>query len=163
MKKLRIRDREIHVVTGIVFTLLLTLALFHYEFGCATGGNLQKTGYDILASAKVTYDTTLTALGDMQKQGKLSDSDVQKILSVARPYYLAYQTALSAYNVYNANVSAQSQDAFVATMAELSKQLGNMIALLDQYGVDSTQPKTLQANIKAKIPQPKTNVVIPNK
>ncbi len=119
-----------------VLTVLLVIS-------CATT-SFQKAGYDILSTAKVTYDTTLSALGALQKQGKLSDSDVQKVLSVARPYYLAYRAALAAYNVYYANPTPQTQADFTKLLGDVSTQLALFIPILDQYMIETTNLKLLQ-------------------
>ncbi len=103
---------------------------------CAT---FDKNAFTTLGVAKTAYTQGMSALGDLQRQGKLSDADVQKILPVARIYYQAYLVAESAYEVYHANPTVANQDQLIALLNDAAAKLGQLSAILTQYNVAVTQ------------------------
>jgi hypothetical protein len=115
---------------------LMAVVLLATLFSCAT---FDKNAYSTLSTAKITYDTTLSALGDLQRQGKISDADVQKIIKIANIYRTAYLAAVSAYEVYHNNPSVTNQDQLLQLLSDVSAALGQLIPLLAPYNI-TVQP-----------------------
>lgn len=119
-----------------VFIGLLAVVLLVSLLSCAT---FDKNCYSTLASAKVAYTSTMSALGDLQRQGKITDADVQKILPPARIYYQAYIVAELAYEVYHANPTVANQDQLIALLTDTATKLGALSQVLLQYNLTVTQ------------------------
>lgn len=106
--------------------------------GCATT-SFDKQAYTTVASAKTVYDTTMSALGNLQAQGKLSDADIQKILPIARIYYQAYLVAEAAYEVYHKSLSSTDQDKLITTLTDAAAKLSSLSAILVPYNITVQQ------------------------
>jgi hypothetical protein len=104
--------------------------------GCATLTQQQKVdeaAYKTLASARVTYDQSMSVIADLNKQGKISKDQMQKILSVARAYYNLYQAALKEYVAYH-NVPTPDQEvAMQNALGLMSKALVEVLGVYNEF------------------------------
>jgi hypothetical protein len=124
------RKRSFTLSGLMVMAFLVMLILT----ACATT-SFDKTSFDALTIAKTTYDQSLQAMGDLQKQGKLTDAQVQSILKVADIYYVALKAAVSAWQVYHNNPSAANSDQLTALMNDAAAKLAQLLPVLSQYSV----------------------------
>lgn len=126
-------------LSASVVAVILVAALI----GCATTSTTVTTTpaqqydlnfYKILAGAKAAYDTAFTVLGDLQKQGKLSDADAKKATDAGSVFYLSYLVAVSSYEIYHKQVVAApnqvptNQSTLESQLNELSNKLAAFLA-----------------------------------
>jgi ABC-type glycerol-3-phosphate transport system substrate-binding protein len=111
-----------------VVLVLMTLLLA----GCAT---FDQNTYKSLNIAKVTYTQTMSALGDAYKAGKISEAQKDVIIKVANVYYVAYNAAVKAYEVYHNNPTVTNQDQLIALLNAAAVKLGELIPLLSELNV----------------------------
>ncbi len=98
---------------SVMFLALIMLV------ACATN-SFKSTTYKTLASSKASYEQTMLAVQDMQKQGKLSQKDADMVGKVGDIFYTAYLTALAAYNGYVADPSATNQQKVTVNCTEMA-------------------------------------------
>jgi ABC-type glycerol-3-phosphate transport system substrate-binding protein len=103
--------------------------------GCAT---FDQNAYKSLNTAKITYTQTMSALGDAYKAGKISVAQKDAIIKVANVYYVAYNAAVKAYEVYHANQTVTNQDQLIALLNDAAAKLGELLPLLS--GLDVPVP-----------------------
>ena len=112
------------VLIGFVVLVLLASLV-----SCAS---FDTNAYKSLAIAQSSYDTGMKAVGDLQKQGKLSSQQIKIIWDAANGYYMAYLTAVSAYQVYHQTKAATDQDKLLTALTACSAQLGALIPIIAQ-------------------------------
>jgi ABC-type glycerol-3-phosphate transport system substrate-binding protein len=100
--------------------------------GCAT---FDQNAYKSLNTAKITYTQTMSALGDAYKAGKISEAQKAVIIKVANVYYVAYNAAVKAYEVYHNNPTVTNQDQLIALLTDAAAKLGELTPLLQGLNV----------------------------
>ena len=110
--------------------MLMVMAML--VVGCA---NFDQNAYKTLNTAKVTYTQTMSALGDLYKQGKITEAQKNNIIAVANVYYLAYNAAEKSYEVYHSNQTVANQDQLIALITDAAAKLGELLPLINGLGV----------------------------
>jgi hypothetical protein len=113
----------------ISLTMVLVLVVL------AACASFDQNAYKSLRIAKTSYDTTLSALGDLYKAGKLSEAQKDNIIKVAKVYFVAYQAAVRAYEVYHNTPSVENKDQLIALMTYAADKLGELLPLIQGLGV----------------------------
>ena len=103
--------------------ILLVLMLV----ACATD-QFKTTTYKTLASSKATYEQTMLAAQDMQKQGKLAQKDADMIGKIGNIFYTGYLAAYAAYDAYVKDPSATNQQKTTDALAAASTKLGAFLS-----------------------------------
>jgi len=80
-----------------------------------------------LAISFQTYDSTLNALSDMDRQGLLTMEQRDKAIELGRLYKLAHNGAVSALLQYQSDETPDAKQRYLTAAAEASKQLAALI------------------------------------
>ena len=111
MKKQAYRN---YIVLCIILSCILT-------FGCAHQPQTpEQIGYKTLSTAAEVYETTMSAMGDLYKQGKLSESDKDKVIDVAKIYWSTYHSATLAMDVWMRTKNADDKIVLDKAITELT-------------------------------------------
>lgn len=106
-------------VTCIVLLLLVACASF------------TQNSYKALTVSQQTYDAALSALGDLYKQNKLTETQKDKAIQIGNLYKQAHNEAVTALLRYDASSDQTSQEAqkaaYMKAIAEASKQLSALL------------------------------------
>ena len=116
--------------------LFITIAIAGYLLsGCA---GFTKDAYRSLAVSQQTYDTALSVMGDLYKEGKVTVEQKDKAIQLGRAYKTAHNTAISALAFYEEVGTDQSKQAYLtaATNAArlLSELMGYVQPLIEKGG-----------------------------
>ncbi len=113
------------------FRFMTIIALFCLLIAaCAT---VEKTTYTTLTVSQTTYDTTLSALGDLYKQGKITDDQKQEIIDKAREYKTAHNLAVTAFLKYKQSGVAADEEDYLVTLSKATSLLAEFIELARPY------------------------------
>lgn len=112
-----------YLLLAVVVTSLIACATF------------DKNAFTTLSIAKTSYNAIMSSLSDLQKQGKISQVDVNKIYPYTVAYYNAYLVAESAYEVYHKNPTVQSQNQLTNLLIDASKKLAELAPLLQPFNI----------------------------
>lgn len=114
-------------VLSIAAVLVLAMAVI---WGCA---DFTRNAYRTLAVSQATYDGTLTTLGSLYKEGKMTEEDKAKAVELGRLYKNAHNDAVSALEAYvlaPKETEVEAKDAYIAAASKASVTLANLIAYL---------------------------------
>jgi hypothetical protein len=92
-------------VTRQKFQILLVLMIFGFVVaGCQTtpqpAPSATKVAYSTIKSSAIAYDAVMSALGDLDKQGKISTEQKSMIIKYGSKFWAAYHTSVDALIAY---------------------------------------------------------------
>jgi hypothetical protein len=105
-------------MVGVIFLVLFTLS-------CAT---FTTTSYRTLAISNQTYDTTLTAMGALYKEGKITEEQKNEIIDLGRQYKKAHNDAVDIVVAYEEAGGVGDKDAVSAAVLKASGALADLIS-----------------------------------
>lgn len=112
----------------VALVLFMSVALV----SCA---NFAKNSFRTLSVSKATYDTVLTAAGDLYREGKLTDEQKQEFIDVGEIYRDAHQTAADAMIAYMTTDSAEDKDKAEVALLKFQEVMSKLLALAVKYGI----------------------------
>ena len=94
----RIRNKK-------AFQFLMVLLLIGFVASCSTAPNANQpapiqTAYNTIKSAAIAYDAVMSALGDLDRQGKITLNQKAIVLNYGGKFWRAYHTAVDALYTY---------------------------------------------------------------
>jgi hypothetical protein len=101
--------------------LLVVLALV----ACAT---FTRDAYRTLTVSQQTYDTTLSVMGDLYREGKVTEAQKAKAIELGRAYKLAHNGAVAALVRYEEQGGQANKDAYMGAAADAAKALSALLA-----------------------------------
>ena len=109
---------------------IVTIGVIVLIAACAS---FSQNAYKSLAVSQQTYDATLSALGDLYKQGKVSEAVKTKVIEAGTLYKTAHNQAVQALLNYDMAVTQADQEqmkkVYMTQIAEASKQLAVLLEL----------------------------------
>jgi predicted transcriptional regulator len=85
---------------------LIMMVLTFMAYGCASTQSTEETqsptkiAYTTIKSAAIAYETVMSALGDLSKEGKITDEQKTMIIEYGNKFWTAYHTAVDALYAY---------------------------------------------------------------
>uniref|UniRef100_A0A6M3JKZ3 Uncharacterized protein n=1 Tax=viral metagenome TaxID=1070528 RepID=A0A6M3JKZ3_9ZZZZ len=110
-----------------VLMMAMVMLLLMYGAACE---DYFLNSYKTLAISKQTYDTTLSVLGDLYKQGKLTVDQKDKSIELGRIYKEAHNVATLALFAYDASKNTTDKEAFEAAMSVAAKRLTEFLTFV---------------------------------
>ncbi len=118
--------KQVHKTAAVVF-LALAVAL---TAGCA--GDPGLTAYKVMHTTGVAYNRAMQSAGDMYSQGQISDEQAAKVVELMRPFYLAYQEAVVALEIYESTKGVGDRDKLLKALKTLSEKSAEVQAYIDE-------------------------------
>lgn len=110
---------------AMVAALLITIAVLGYlSSGCST---FTRDAYRSLTVSQQTYDTALSVMGDLYREGKVTAEQRDKAIQLGRAYKTAHNTAVSALAFYEEVGTDQSKAAYLAAATAAAKTLSELM------------------------------------
>ncbi len=109
------RKKSLFLVMVLVWVMLAACATFDLN------------AYKSLESARVTYNQTMSAAGQMWMEGRLTQAQVTEIQKIGNVYYSTYGMARNAYEVYHANPSPAGEGNLTKLLADVSSRLSEVV------------------------------------
>lgn len=100
--------------------LLVVLALV----ACAT---FTRDAYRTLTVSQQTYDTTLSVMGDLYREGKVTEAQKAKAIELGRAYKLAHNGAVTALVRYEEQGGQANKDAYMVAAADAARALSALL------------------------------------
>lgn len=116
--------------------LLYGVAAFMVLVGmvaCAYNVGYVKTTYDMLAVSQTSYDMAMSTAVDLYRQGRITDSDKEKIFAKGKEFALAHNAAVDALVSYAETRDAADQELMEAQVKIAASALGVALELLKPY------------------------------
>ena len=110
---------------------ILLIALL--TFSCAA---TSKNTYKVLSVSFQTYDTVLTAVGNLYKQGHISETQKQKVITAGHVYKEAHNAAVAALLQYSTSGDLVDEEVYLRTVATASMLLAELIRIATPLIVD---------------------------
>ena len=106
--------------TTKAFMVLMVLSFM--AFGCA--GQQQpsdqpsptKIAYSTIKSAAIAYDAVMSALGDLDAQGKITDPQKSEIIKYGNEFWRAYHTAVDALIAFKKSGNEVNLESSLSTL-----------------------------------------------
>lgn len=109
--------------------ILLALMIAVSMTACASfDSNTYKTMYTL----GTTYDAAMKSANELYKQGKLSGEDAQKIMIYANAYYVSYQEAVVAFEVYRKTKSEADKNKLAVILGSLAGKHAEIIGYIER-------------------------------
>ena len=109
---------------GALVGLLLLIMLA----GCAT---FSKDSYRTLSVSAETYHAAMSSMGDLYKQGLVSEKEKAKAVELGTYFKAAYNAAIDANQAYLKVDSDQNRDKVTSALIEYSKVLGKVLEYIN--------------------------------
>ncbi len=119
MTKNRFKNQLVALV-GMLF--LITLV------SCAT---FSKDSYRTLSVSAETYHAAMSSMGDLYRQGLISEEEKAKAVELGSYFKAAYNAAIDANQAYLKVDSDQNRDKVTAALIEYSKVLGKVLEYIN--------------------------------
>lgn len=126
-KAIDFKGQDKKIITGLI--LIITSGMIVSCSAARMENNVFKT----LSVSQVTYDSALSTVGDLYKQGKLSEDTKQEIIEKAREYKQAHNTAVSAFLKYKESGLLDDEEDYLTKFAKASSLLAEFIRLAKPY------------------------------
>lgn len=94
-------------------------------FACAT---FTRDAYRTLTVSQQTYDTTLSIMGDLYREGKVTESQKQKAIELGRAYKLSHNGAVVALARYEEQGGEANKQAYLLAMQDVSRTLSELLS-----------------------------------
>ena len=122
--------------------MLISLCFFVFLMGAVgcEDKDILKNGWKALAVSSTTYDSVMTACGNLYKKGKISDEKKELIVSIGKVYTGSYFTAIKTMENYEKVISegksseevSAAKKAFKVAVTTLKADLFDLI---DNYNL----------------------------
>jgi len=119
-------QRRTRISWILVLAVILTPAMFH-----ACVGSFSQGAYNALNISKATYDSTLTAAGDLYREKEITDSDRDKLIEYGNAYMLVHNEAVSAlldYQMASNDQQPEAKEKYMAVADRLAEKLADLLA-----------------------------------
>lgn len=103
----------------VMAVLLVALA------ACVT---FTRDAYRTLTVSQQTYDTTLSVMGDLYREGKVTEVQKTKAIELGRAYKLAHNGAVVALANYEEKGGEANKQAYLDASQDVAKALSALIA-----------------------------------
>jgi len=110
----------------------VTVVLLMLVMGLAACAGFSKDSYRTLSVSAETYNAAMSSLGDLYKQGKISEADKAKAVELGGYFKAAYNTAIDANQAYLVVKTDQNRDKVTAALIEYSKVLGKVLEYINE-------------------------------
>jgi hypothetical protein len=125
-KKLRTKNSGLRTLKSIIAIFLIAGLI---SAGCAS---FESNTYKTMFTLGTAYDAAMKSALALYAQERLSAEQVSKIIEYGNAYYVAYQEACVAFEVYKAVSTEESKARLVTALAEVSKRHGDVIMYIDR-------------------------------
>lgn len=120
--------------------LLPVLILLTLPIAC---GTFEQTVYKGMYISGTTYDAAMKTVASLQAQGKITQDQRTEINKVANVFYVAYHSAVDAFEVYKKTGSVESKQKLITAIHEA----GLKWAKVSEY-VNRLIPGTIPEKLK---------------
>jgi hypothetical protein len=106
----------------VIWVGLLVLLL---AVGCS---DFTKNAYRTLTVSYQSYDVTLSTMGDLYREGKVTEAQKEKAIELGRVYKLAHNEAVTTLASYEENGGQESKDAYLKASGEAAAALAKLLS-----------------------------------
>jgi len=111
--------KSLSLLVSILLVSLLT-------FSCA---GAPRNTYKVLSISFQTYDTVLSSIADLYKQGHISEVQKEKIISAGNVYKESHNTVVSALLTYKSTEALSDEANYLSAMSVASLALADLIRI----------------------------------
>jgi hypothetical protein len=113
------------------FNLASFIMLMILLSGCAS--KMEQTTYSTLAISQTTYETTLSIIGDLYKQGKVPEAVKDEIVAKAREYRKAHNLTVEAFLLYKQSEEIAKEKDYLVNLTRTTVLLTELLQLVEPY------------------------------
>lgn len=123
---------------GVVLLLMVMMV-----GGCAHEQNFITDGYRTGVVSHTAYDTALSVMGDLYKQGKIGEEEKEKAILLGGVWKKAHNNAMTALANYVDSGAVTDKEKYLAAMDQAAKALADLLAyvnpILTENGVKAIE------------------------
>ncbi len=119
-------------INFIKFAMLLVLVVSFSACGMKSQSFVE-TAYDSIKTANITVDELMTEAGEMYQEGKLSESEKEKIDQIYNQYRAASDLADSALAAYKRTQDQDDKQKALSALAELEHLEAKIKVLINKF------------------------------
>ena len=108
---------------SLSISMLLIVLL---TFSCAA---TSQNTYKVLSVSFQTYDTVLTAVGNLYKQGLISETQKEKVITAGKIYKESHNVAVAAFLQFTTSGTINDEEAYLRAIATTSMLLAELIRI----------------------------------
>lgn len=106
--------------------LIMPLVILFILAACETA-TIQTRTYKTLSISQTTYDTLLSAAGDLYKQGKIDEVQKEEIVQIGKIYKQFHNAAVGALLKFNESGKLEDQESYLYNLSMASNTLAQLI------------------------------------
>jgi len=118
--------RKFMLATSLVTLLML--------IGCTS--TYQSRVYKSLTVSKTTYDTLLSAAGDLYNQGKIEDAEKDRIIEIGNAYKTTHNLAVATLLTFHESNSLEDEERYLNYVSDAASLLAELISLIQPYLIE---------------------------
>ena len=117
----------------------LLVCMMTFLSGCQDEQKYELTAWKTLALVAVTYDQTMTTLGDLHADGKISDDVANKAISFGNKFTPLYLGAVESLEVFVKNPDENNVDTVRNAIEAASASLDLLVEFASELGINKTK------------------------
>ena len=121
------------------YTLFVALVMAMFLVGCEDSAKYEVTAWKTLAISATAYDKTMTELGSLHSQGKITDEVAKKAVSFGEKFTPLYLTAVNTLETFVKNPSDNGIDVVKNAIDSAVSSLDLLLDFAKSFGIDTTK------------------------
>jgi len=117
-------------MTRVMKHYLIVMIMLLLVLGCAT---FSRDSYRVLTVSYQSYDATLSTLGSLYKEGKISEEQKADVVLLAEAYKIAHNEAVDVLAKYEESGRQGNKDAVTSAISNTSAALARLIAYVRPF------------------------------
>ena len=129
------------ILKNVIF-MCMTMCMLIGLMACKDNNTYELTAWKSLATIAVTYDQTMTTLGNLHTQGKISDETAEKAIEFGNKFTPLYLAAVESLEVFVQNPAEDKVDIVRNSIQAAMDSLDLFVEFANSFGVDEIDSVT---------------------
>ncbi len=125
------------ILKNVIF-VCMTMCMLVGLTACKNNEKYELTAWKSLATIAVTYDQTMSTLGDLHTDGKISDETAQKAIDFGHKFTPLYLAAVESLEVFVKNPADDKVDVVRNAIQAAMDSLDLFVEFANSFGVNKT-------------------------
>lgn len=125
MRMIRFDRKSILMIVALVFAMAI--------IACPKNQSTIQTSYDAASVSFIAYDTAMQTMGDLYKQGYVSEEQKEKAIALGRIYKDTHNAMVEALATYQENGGDANKNAYLIAAARAGAELSNVLSYVNQF------------------------------
>ncbi len=120
-------------VQGSKLNAIILLLAFSFQLSAISGcASFESTTYKTMYTLGVTYDAGMKSANALYVSGRVSHENVAMIMQYADNYYVAYQEACVAFEIYKKTQTSQDKEKLITALRLVSEKHAEILTYIER-------------------------------